>query len=407
MILHHAFVLPACRSFIRRLHSRKSVRRDCVVPANRHKNLNLFGVKSEAVLESAKMTVTPKISVNDGNLVVHGKTILSGVPDNIMLTPGSGVGLVAGAFIGATTSHSKSIHVIPVGVLEDVRFMCSFRFKLWWMTQRMGTCGKDIPLETQFLLIESKDTTAAVRKMPQLSTPSSCLFLKGHSVQFFKATTRISWRSALTVGTMLLKPTKDITLFTCKLGRILLKVVEKHMQTFHHRVKKKLPGFLDWFGWCTWDAFYTDVTAEGVEEGLKSLSEGGAPPPFLIIDDGWQQIGNETKNDPNCVVQEGAQFANRLIGIKENAKFQKNGRADDQEPGPKLVVKDAKQQHNVKHFSHVTNRTQLVSASIIEFQPQCITKQAVEGWASTSSCGFHCTIFPLSPIFFANLSRRT
>ena len=21
--------------------------------------------------------------------------------------------------------------------------------------------------------------------------------------------------------------------------------------------------------WCTWDAFYTDVTAEGVEEGLK------------------------------------------------------------------------------------------------------------------------------------------
>lgn len=25
----------------------------------------------------------------------------------------------------------------------------------------MGTCGKDIPLETQFMLIESKDTTAA------------------------------------------------------------------------------------------------------------------------------------------------------------------------------------------------------------------------------------------------------
>lgn len=25
------------------------------------------------------------------------------------------------------------------------------------MTQRMGTCGKDVPLETQFLLVESKD----------------------------------------------------------------------------------------------------------------------------------------------------------------------------------------------------------------------------------------------------------
>lgn len=33
----------------------------------------------------------------------------------------------------------------------------------------------------------------------------------------------------------------------------------------------QLPSFVDWFGWCTWDAFYTDVTAEGVEEGLKRL----------------------------------------------------------------------------------------------------------------------------------------
>lgn len=28
------------------------------------------------------------------------------------------------------------------------------------MTQRMGTCGKDIPLETQFMLIQSKDTSS-------------------------------------------------------------------------------------------------------------------------------------------------------------------------------------------------------------------------------------------------------
>lgn len=64
------------------------------------------------------MTVTPKISINDGNLVVHGKTILTGVPDNIVLTPGTGDGLVAGCFIGATASESESIHVFPMGTLE-------------------------------------------------------------------------------------------------------------------------------------------------------------------------------------------------------------------------------------------------------------------------------------------------
>lgn len=32
--------------------------------------------------------------------------------------------------------------------------MSLYRFKLWWMTQWMGTCGFDIPLETQYLLVE-------------------------------------------------------------------------------------------------------------------------------------------------------------------------------------------------------------------------------------------------------------
>ena len=39
--------------------------------------------------------------------------------------------------------------------------MCCFRFKLWWMTQRMGTCGRDVPLETQFLLVEGKEAEAS------------------------------------------------------------------------------------------------------------------------------------------------------------------------------------------------------------------------------------------------------
>uniref|UniRef100_A0A0V0IQR0 galactinol--sucrose galactosyltransferase n=1 Tax=Solanum chacoense TaxID=4108 RepID=A0A0V0IQR0_SOLCH len=120
-----------------------------------------------------------------------------------------------------------------------------------------------------------------------------------------------------------------------------VKSVEQHLQTFHHREKKKLPSIIDWFGWCTWDAFYTDVTAEGVEDGLNSLSKGGFRPRFLIIDDGWQQIGNEVPKDTNCVVQEGAQFANRLTGIKENKKFQTKGL--------KHVVEEAKKQHSIKY----------------------------------------------------------
>ncbi|KAK9289894.1 hypothetical protein L1049_008055 [Liquidambar formosana] len=42
-------------------------------------------------------------------------------------------------------------------------------------------------------------------------------------------------------------------------------------------------------------------------------------------------------------------FANRLTGIKENAKFQKNGQNNDQVSGLKHVVDEAKHHHNVTY----------------------------------------------------------
>jgi len=31
----------------------------------------------------------------------------------------------------------------------------------------------------------------------------------------------------------------------------------------------QIPDMINWFGWCTWDAFYTDVTEEGLKLGLE------------------------------------------------------------------------------------------------------------------------------------------
>ncbi|KAG2577995.1 probable galactinol--sucrose galactosyltransferase 1 [Panicum virgatum] len=38
-----------------------------------------------------------------------------------------------------------------------------------------------------------------------------------------------------------------------------MKAVERHLQTFCHMEKEKMPDIQNWFGWCTWDAFYTNV----------------------------------------------------------------------------------------------------------------------------------------------------
>lgn len=46
----------------------------------------------------------------------------------------------------------------------------------------------------------------------------------------------------------------------------LCKTKFKRISNFY---SSQMPGILDWFGWCTWDAFYTDVSAEGVRQGIQ------------------------------------------------------------------------------------------------------------------------------------------
>lgn len=55
------------------------------------------------------------------------------------------------------------------------------------------------------------------------------------------------------------------------------------------RADKPSPPFQDFLGWCTWNAFYQDVTAEKFLAGLASHRELGLKPGFAIVDDGWQR----------------------------------------------------------------------------------------------------------------------
>ena len=55
------------------------------------------------------------------------------------------------------------------------------------------------------------------------------------------------------------------------------------------RADKPSPPFEDFFGWCTWNAFYHSVSEKKVLEGLESFRRNGVKPGFVIVDDGWQR----------------------------------------------------------------------------------------------------------------------
>ncbi|XP_027061639.1 probable galactinol--sucrose galactosyltransferase 1 [Coffea arabica] len=307
------------------------------------------------------MTVGAGISVADGKLNVLGSCILSDIHDNVIVTPATGESFINGAFIGIQSDHKASRSVFPVGKLQGLRFMCVFRFKMWWMTQRMGTAGQEIPFETQFLIVEGQEGSHFGEDGGGQSATYVVFLpiLEGDFRAVLQGNANDELEICLESGDPAVQEFEGSHLVFVAAGSDpfdvitnAVKSVERHLQTFSHRDRKKMPDMLNWFGWCTWDAFYTDVTSEGVKQGLESLEKGGIPPKFIIIDDGWQSVGM----DPTSFefkANNAANFANRLTHIKENHKFQKNGkeghRLEDPAMGLRHLVTEIKDAYALKY----------------------------------------------------------
>ncbi|MED6168058.1 putative galactinol--sucrose galactosyltransferase 6 [Stylosanthes scabra] len=300
--------------------------------------------------EAEEMTIKPAVRVSDRNLIVKERTILTGVPDNVIETSASSSGPVEGVFLGAQFDQNDSSHVVSIGTLRDVRFMACFRFKLWWMAQKMGDKGRDIPLETQFLLVETKDGSHLESddgdETNQIVYTVFLPLIEGSFRACLQGNHRDELELCIESGDSDTKASSFshalfISAGTDPFATIhdAFKAVKNHLKTFRMRHEKKLPGIVDFFGWCTWDAFYQEVTQEGVEAGIQSLAAGGAPPKFVIIDDGWQSVGGDSHETANPSVK-------RLTGIKENEKFQNK---EDPKSGIKSIVDIAKKKHGLKY----------------------------------------------------------
>lgn len=228
----------------------------------------------------------------------------------------------------------------------------------------MGSSGKDIPLETQFLLLESKDGSPLTPEMElangdQTGYTVFLPLLEGSFRSSLQGNENEELELCLESGDADVQTKGGLHSVFLHAGtdpfQVIaeaVKAMQMHMQTFKCREEKKIPGILDWFGWCTWDAFYTDISADGVREGLRSLEEGGTPARFIIIDDGWQSVEDE-RQQFNGEATAGTQFAKRLTDIKENYKFQKDGKDCKTQGDPALglqhLVHEIKEKHNLKY----------------------------------------------------------
>lgn len=67
--------------------------------------------------------------------------------------------------------------------------------------------------------------------------------------------------------------------------------VEAGMQAlgtpFQARWHKRYPEPFEYLGWCSWDAFYHDVSSQGILDKAQELRDKEVPIRWFIVDDGW------------------------------------------------------------------------------------------------------------------------
>lgn len=244
------------------------------------------------------------------------------------------------------------------------------RFKLWWMRPTHGKRIGEVPPETQLIIGEMQYDPKIGKKMyclflPLLDGPAKCS-LKGmldQSLQLFAETgcDKIPVPARDLVGLFVAVNDDPLELLDksfkivrkrlagqTKGGALggLIRDAEhalysmKKSEVIPSRAQdRSAPDFSNYLGWCTWDSFYTGIDSEKVFEGLKSLSDAGVAPKWLVLDDGWQSTSNvDAKN--------GEQWMDHLTSLVANKKFRnEKGGVDLGE-----TVKKAKAEHGIKYF---------------------------------------------------------
>jgi raffinose synthase len=210
-----------------------------------------------------------------------------------------------GVFLRATATHDGARHRFRLGAIAGLkRFTCTYRYDPFWMRPAAGTRHAEVPAETQYVLAERQDGLC-VLIVPLFEEPfrfalsgdEDGLELVGETGDAFRVG-RGGLAAFVATG-------RD----PYRLVAASARAVTRRLRIGRLRREKRLPDFVNQFGWCTWDAFYQQVSHDKVCEGLRGFAAGGVAPALLILDDGWLDVAHSPVS------------GQRLVSLRANERF--------------------------------------------------------------------------------------
>jgi raffinose synthase len=243
------------------------------------------------------------VELRDRSLADGVRAIFERLDEDLSLEPDL---LENGAFLVATAKASSSRLAFSLGTLPLFeRYVACHRYEPYWMKPFAGTRLRDVPPETQSLVVRLTDGAFAL------------VIPLAHELTRFSLRGRPDGTLALAAETGdAFTPTRGGLALYVAVGSDPFALAARGAESVARRLgsgrlrkDKPYPRGFDDFGWCTWDAFYQEVSEANVVRGLESFRAAGVPPRFLILDDGWQQTELRATGEK------------RLTGFGANEKF--------------------------------------------------------------------------------------
>ncbi|GLX71489.1 Sip1-related alpha-galactosidase [Paenibacillus glycanilyticus] len=168
---------------------------------------------------------------------------------------------------------------------QPPRYMALHLHKDWWTRPAFGSSWSELPPRTQSLTSElenGRHMTIVPITGSQLKTEiigakqeeGLCLNTSAYAGGYANIE---SPAFAISLGDTPFESAKLAMKFAMEASGSLGKL----------REERRYPEMFEYLGWCSWDAFYYDISEQGLLDKAAELKEKGVPAKWMIIDAGW------------------------------------------------------------------------------------------------------------------------
>ena len=157
-----------------------------------------------------------------------------------------------------------------------------YMFNDWWTRPAFCTSFKEIPDRTNLILTKTGDIYTSYLALP--GTDFKTRFISSTNTRYLTAALS-SYRSGYSkIAEDFVLSAEDSDPYLC-LEKLMREAARR--ANILTREERAYPEMFGQIGWCSWDAFYQDITEEKVIDKMREIQEKKIPFGWILLDDGW------------------------------------------------------------------------------------------------------------------------